>query len=430
MWAYRGFAAPYEAFDFDALEALAVNYQRRVVQTLLSRFGALLEARGDGVSNLLSEWIDSPSDFEEIFDSSFGKIGELLKGRRERLGDFDERHYGEVLGLPTLVPMRGDDPEVLERAAGLALRMVECGLPGDFSLAIGEPTRLRWAGWLLPPADALSVESDAAHATITLRCEGSVRTFEFESTDAGWSGSAETLLPTAKLVDRSLQIISPEWSCPRDYLRTRLRDDELPAAIELVEAAGRVVGSYAPAYVGWVERVLRHLIPTRTPNDVIASGTSGHRPGLLYLGWPMPVSVAAELLVHEAAHHHFWLASSYGAVEQGGGDELSFSVYVRQQRNLRTMLMTYHAFANVVLFYRACRAHGFRDAVADGREAEFSGQLAHYEKILAASKCLTPLGRALWEPLAELAHSSSAPDTLSNSPSQGESHDIEEIHAE
>jgi hypothetical protein len=93
MSAYRGLASPYDALDFDALEVLAVNYQRRVVQTVLSRFGALLEARGDGVSSLLSDWIDSPSDFEEIFDSSFGRIGELLKGRRRRLGDFDEEHY-------------------------------------------------------------------------------------------------------------------------------------------------------------------------------------------------------------------------------------------------------------------------------------------------------------------------------------------------
>ena len=51
-----------------------------------------------------------------------------MKVRRQRIGDFDERHYGEVLGLPTLVPMRGDELEVLQRTAGLALRMVECGL--------------------------------------------------------------------------------------------------------------------------------------------------------------------------------------------------------------------------------------------------------------------------------------------------------------
>jgi HEXXH motif-containing protein len=429
MSAYRGLASPYDALDFDPLEVLAVDYQRRVVQTLLSRFGTLLEARGDGVTGVLSHWLESPTDFDEIFDSSFGRIGELFTGRRQRLGDFDEQHYGEVLGLPTLVPTRGDDLEVLQRTAGVALRMVECGLPADFSLAIGAATRLHWAGWLLPAADALSVESDAARATIRLRSNGTARVFEFESTDAGWRGSAETLLPTAKFFDRSLQIIPPEWSCPREYLRTRLRDDELPPAVELVEAAGRLLGSHARSHVGWVERVLRRLIPTRTPNDVIVSGTSSHRPGLLYLGWPMPVSVAAELLVHEASHQYFWLASAYGPVEEGSGDEMCFSVYVRQQRNLRTLLMTYHAFANVVLFHRACQAHGLRDAHTDAREAEFSSQLGHYENILSASKYLTPLGKALWEPLAELTHSAT-PRTVSNSPSPGESHDIEEIHAE
>jgi len=94
------------------------------------------------------------------------------------------------------------------------------------------------------------------------------------------------------------------------------------------------------------------------------------------------------------------------------------------------MLMTYHAFANVVLFHRACRAHGFRDAAADAREAEFSGQLAQYEQVLAASKCLTPIGRALWEPLAELVHSSAMPATLSNTHPQGDRHVVEKAHTE
>src|SRR5262245_34903387 len=95
----RGLACPYERLDFDALEVLEVQRQRRVVQTLLARYGALLESRGAGVSALFSEWIGSPSDFEEVFDSSFGKVGELLAGRGERQGDFDENHYGQVLGL-------------------------------------------------------------------------------------------------------------------------------------------------------------------------------------------------------------------------------------------------------------------------------------------------------------------------------------------
>jgi hypothetical protein len=64
--------------------------------------------------------------------------------------------------------------------------------------------------------------------------------------------------------------------------------------------------------------------------------------------------------------------------------------------------MAYHAFANVILFRRACAAQG----VDDGRswrenEPALLADLEVLDAPLRSSSALTVLGRALYEPLRE-----------------------------
>jgi hypothetical protein len=68
------------------------------------------------------------------------------------------------------------------------------------------------------------------------------------------------------------------------------------------------------------------------------------------------------------------------------------------------MLMTYHAFANAVIFHRDCQAAGFVDPLALAREQEFSSLFEPYEKLLRDS-ALTPLGNAIWKTASAEVHS-------------------------
>jgi len=64
-------------------------------------------------------------------------------------------------------------------------------------------------------------------------------------------------------------------------------------------------------------------------------------------------------------------------------------------------LLAYHAFANVLLFYRECRSHGVGDPeFCELQEREYQRCLEALQRPLHTTRALTPLGRALFEPLA------------------------------
>ena len=65
-------------------------------------------------------------------------------------------------------------------------------------------------------------------------------------------------------------------------------------------------------------------------------------------------------------------------------------------------MFAYHAFANVLLFHRMARANGLSDEPGlynDQKMQELRQQLETLEQALHITKALTPLGRALCEPL-------------------------------
>src|SRR6266852_5178334 len=108
------------------------------------------------------------------------------------------------------------------------------------------------------------------------------------------------------------------------------------------------------------------------------------------------------MLVHEATHLYFHLLCSVGNVDDSSDSTLYYSPIKRQGRPIRAILLAYHAFANVVLFYRLCQEKGLSD---DGycrqQENDLLPQLKQLEASLHTTRALTPLGLALWEPLAE-----------------------------
>jgi HEXXH motif-containing protein len=69
------------------------------------------------------------------------------------------------------------------------------------------------------------------------------------------------------------------------------------------------------------------------------------------------------------------------------------------------ILLAYHAFANVVLYYRACRSRGM-EMLANlcEREQQVRQVVAQLEQPLRQTTALTSLGRALWEPLVAQVH--------------------------
>ena len=121
---------------------------------------------------------------------------------------------------------------------------------------------------------------------------------------------------------------------------------------------------------------------------------------MIYFSVDCPAVAIAEILVHEASHQYYFLSARYGSL-LNGPDRPYFSPIKETKRPLSMILLAYHAFANVMLFYRLCRRNGLGDNdYCRANEAQLAPQLAVLQDTLSRSKALSPLGQALWKPVA------------------------------
>ena len=108
------------------------------------------------------------------------------------------------------------------------------------------------------------------------------------------------------------------------------------------------------------------------------------------------------MLVHESSHQYFYVLQHFGSIADGSDTELYYSPVKRTGRPVTAILLAYHAFANVLLYYRECLERNLDD---DGycakNEKQAVIELAQLECALQATPSLTPLGQALWEPLSQ-----------------------------
>lgn len=187
-----------------------------------------------------------------------------------------------------------------------------------------------------------------------------------------------------------------------------LRDQALPRAAHgrttrTLHEAFDFLREYAPEFVPWTLRLLREVVPvTTTSPGNLCSGSSAAEPGRCHMSirnGPVPL---AEMLVHETTHQYYYLVTRMGPVDDGSDTELYFSPAKQRGRPIHYILIAYHAFANVLLFSKRCLDNGFDDP--DGylhrNVVALSEWMRHFESALRTTKALTPLGLALWRPLA------------------------------
>jgi HEXXH motif-containing protein len=166
-------------------------------------------------------------------------------------------------------------------------------------------------------------------------------------------------------------------------------------------SALEAISQLSPAYYRWVGNILRQIAPWRVKRNQhpSGSGSSSQAPGLVAIGNQNHPLSLADSLIHETSHHYFYLASRLGPVDDGSDNSLYFNPLIKKHRPLCMILLAYHAFANVMAFCReALRTGGTGNTYLEQRENELERDLKALVAPLQASRALTPLGRALWEP--------------------------------
>jgi hypothetical protein len=371
---YRGFATPYEPLDRDFLETVAGEYARGFAQRFVRRCRRNFAARGRRLFQFVEAALENPLTFETIWDPSFGQA---------RRAVLERKAVGSV-----------------GRAVALGLRLVERGHPGEWEFQLGVPLRFHFDRWLLPSCDWINVKTTPAEITIRVAHRGRIRVLRFSRTRNKLENNSVDRLPIVNSDGQRYILVQGAAAKAFPPLEGILSMPDADVVTCALHKALRLLARHAPIFLPWIGRVIRRIIPVLSPLQMTCSGSYEDYPGTIYMSLNCAPVAIAEILVHEATHQYYYILARYGAIDDGSGQTF-FSPIKGTKRPLAMILLAYHAFANVLLFYRLCRQKHIRDSgYCRTNEAQLVPKLHVLEDTLARTNALTPLGEALWRPLA------------------------------
>jgi hypothetical protein len=287
-------------------------------------------------------------------------------------------------------------------AHGVALTLLQAaarGMSSSWCMRPSHTDRLFANHALLPFCDQLQVEHSQEALVLQLRRRAgdcSLRMPVPRSGELGEMGFES--LTTVSHEDATLLVLPVDAVQSLDPSHAV---DPVPPneSIEALTGALRLLHELSPRYFQWTGWVMRRVALTQGPPGAMnSSSLEGHH-GFCFLSASRTPLHFAEMLVHEASHQYLHLASSLGPIADPFYTQQFFSPFPRKMRGLDRILLAYHAFCNVALFYKDCIDRG-ACRFDKLEEANLLGDLMRTETILLEQhKHLTPLGRDLFEPL-------------------------------
>jgi HEXXH motif-containing protein len=375
----RGYGHPSEALDEALLSVTVEEYGRSIAQFFVEQHREQIASASNGLLESIEPWLDGDPLPGVAWDPAFGDLYRALV-----VGAGDER-----VRIVTSVAMH------------LACR----GAPMSFTVDLEAPSRLRWGHLLLPAAHRLEVRSDGARAEVAASLDGVTERVRLVGPAPRWEAGGVEQLARLDRHGVAMTIYTQAQLDVKDFdeLRIRAVDAIDPRVVAVFEEAVDIVREYAPIYLPWIQRPLHHLFLLRPVSHTIESGSVEHYLGLVHMSAHMEPLPVAELLVHEASHQYMNVAMKIEPLDDGTDSRLYWSPPVQRERPLRMILAGYHAFGNVLDFYRRCTAAGFPNEVECARQEELlGGWLQELVQPLAGNPALTDTGRGLVEPLREI----------------------------
>ena len=372
-WA-EGFSCPQIEFSDGHAAHILNSRAKALIELYLNQAEPLLDAGSDGLKAFLANGAHTEGGMA-LWDWSLGKLYEAVVSDKSD----------------------GD----LSVAASAALHLGKCGHQGQWQARFNQPVRLRFDRWMLPPAAMIRAESHGTHLDLELGQGKHRRTLSFLK-GAYWTSVDLTALPTLWAHGTRFSFIDgPLFFDGTNGLRHPIDHEGLEAIMAWVEAALGLLKTHASIYFPWVQRFIHFILPVVSPiPGAISSGNILNQHGIVQLSNVSTVHQMAEMLVHEAAHQHFYLLEMAGAYDDGTDRNTYYSPVVQKNRHIRKILLAYHAFANVVLLGRVLAAAGLEDGYWRDNEERVLGDLVQLEAPLKHNQALTEYGNCLFKPLA------------------------------
>jgi hypothetical protein len=380
---YSGYSNALEKFPEEFNLRWAAHLQAGRIAAFLRRNGAQIEAIAPGVAGMIERGLASlPADPRAAFDWLWCPEPSLLPLTREP--------------LTPLAP--------LSRAAALALHFASLGIEGEWRIAFDQPGGLRFDHWFL--ADILGAElvaeSDRGYLTLTTRL-GDRERLEWRRGPIGWTLVAGSRAPSPVI----------EWGGAKIMIMPlqrgqATRDAEIvpvdPAMEPNIRAGLELIAETSPAYVEWVARLLRFIVPLSPTPGMFRNASNPNCCSCVMMTIHPDAPRIGETFVHEASHQYFDLLESFTPLLNGNETREFWSPPRRENRPLRGILIAYHAFVNCLVYYQLQMAKGMYPPSDFGRTFdELVDWKDQMEVHLAGTDGLTAAGTELWLRLRERA---------------------------
>jgi len=374
-----GFSCPLESFNESLAQTIASEYARSVLDVFVQRFAQVLSKTGldDSFSNLLHA--DLPLELAWSSD-----LGSLYKATR-----------------------LGDEDHAIRNAAAFALSAGAKGFGGEWQLELSNATKFFWDDWALPVCDKLTVICSDASASIKLSLGGDQTQVSFVRSLDGWK--CETPARATRLPSfgsgRHRLVLLPRSAALDSGVFHDVNDAALaletfsPALIEILTQALDLLEEHLPHYFDWIVRIIRRVAVLHSGRNVLHSGSPENQHGTILISDNFRVLSVAEMLIHEASHQYLELLNKLGPTVDPGHTKLYYSPVKQCDRPLHKILLAYHAFANVMLFYRGVAECGLADSRFEKFQTVLNDELRQLEHALLENDAILPIGRALVEPL-------------------------------
>jgi HEXXH motif-containing protein len=289
--------------------------------------------------------------------------------------------------------LREDDFEqVMSAILGIALKFVAPRRKIDWEGPyFGSKPRI-WQSAVLPLGQRISIQSNGRKVTVSIDGQPMA------------AAAVPGAIARGETPERSFQVFSPgearELFPDLSDLVSSASDAQILSCIDEALKLLR----WVPDYEEWVLRVLRAVAPMCVRDDTNFSRSYIYRPGLIAASCPVSPTIFAELLVHEATHQYFYLLSTMDPVDDGSDHELYYSPVKDCGRPIYNILLSYHAFGNILMFHRSLldRRAPVEREFSSARVSQIQKYLPVFGAALRSSSAITETGHAIWVPLSKL----------------------------
>ncbi|UTW58838.1 hypothetical protein KFE96_00580 [Kordiimonas sp. SCSIO 12603] len=296
--------------------------------------------------------------------------------------------------------LRREEPSILSACTQFFLVLVSHGYSGEMEIELPIQDTLYFNKYRMNCHGKLLLK--AGDGTLNLRSAD--YNYDFEKKGSLWTCPE---IPDDKfvIIDEKKIYVSTGYEIDPEllyYSEQALSYADAPAALSRLQEAFNCISNSSKDYRNWTKRLLHHVgLVAPVQNCNLVSKSLPSRPGAILATSPIGVTDLAEQLVHECSHQYYHLAALMIDFVREGEDASFYSPLMKRERSIERILVGFHAFANVFLFFDEMleKKSEYEQVVLERMKDLAPANWQLVSTLIENSFRLTDQANALWHPL-------------------------------